>query len=106
MTIHNNDPLDLSGPNNEVITVTIAKSKATVDVLLNKQVFTGTSFTLDKSKADPFHVAIGGVYTDTTNGGGAFSVSLSGGGTIATKAVTQFSPTEARKSFVFTIDIV
>ena len=106
MTINGANPLDLSGIDAEVITIAVASSKAKVDVLLNGQVFTGTQFTLDKTKGDPFQLAVGGVYTDKTNGGGAFSVSLTGNGVTATQPATQASPLEARRSFVFTIDIV
>jgi hypothetical protein len=107
VTILDNDPLDLSGQNGEIITISITKSKALVDVLLNGQVLAETQFTLDNTKADPFHLAVGGVYTDKVNGGGGFSVSLAGNGpAVATKAVTQFSAAEARRAFTFTIDIV
>jgi len=103
--IHNGDPLDLAGADKETITVTVTSTKAVVDLVLNGQVFTGTQITLDKAKADPWLLSVGGVFTDTKNGCGAFSVSLFGGA-VATKAVAQFSPAEARRSFTFTIDVV
>ena len=106
MKIHNDNPLDLAGDDGEVITVAIARSKAQVDVLLNGKPFTDDTFTLDKSKSDPYFLAVGGVYTDKKKGGGAFSVSLSGSGITATQTGQQFSPKEARRSFVFTIDVV
>jgi hypothetical protein len=107
LTIQDNDPLDLSGSNGERITVTVTSSKTVVDLLLNGQVFTGNQFTLDKTRADAFRLSVGGIYTDKTNGGGTFSVSLAGSGpAVATKAVTQFSAAEARRSFAFTIDVV
>jgi hypothetical protein len=103
--IHNDNPLDLSGKDGEVITVTIARSKAQVDLLLNGEVFEDESFKLDKTKSDPFLLAVGGVFTDRKKGEGAFSVSLSGNGITATRTATQFTPKEARRSFVFAIDI-
>lgn len=106
MKIHNDNPLDLAGEDDEVITVTIARSKAQVDLLLNGKPFTGEKFTLNKTKSDPYFLAVGGVYTDKKKGGGAFSISLSGSGITATQSGIQFSPKEARRSFVFTIDIV
>jgi len=106
VVIHNNDPLDLAGNEGEVISVAIARSKANVDLLVNGQVFTQNTLTLRRADGDPVHLAVGGVFTDRTNGGGAFSVSLTGGGITATKAISQVSPREARRSFVFTIDIV
>jgi len=104
--ILDNDPLDLSGQDGEVITVMVVRSKATVDLVLNGKDFNGSKFTLDKAKADPFLLAVGGIYTDKKKGGGAFSVSLSGSGVTATKPVTQFSAAEARRSFVFAIDVI
>ena len=106
LKIHNDNPLDLAGDDGEVITVTIAKSKAQVDLLLNGKPFQSASFKLDKTKNDPFFLAAGGVFTDKKKGGGAFSVSLSGSGITATQTATQFSRKEARRAFVFTIDIV
>ena len=106
MKIHNDNPLDLAGEDDEVITVTIARSKAQVDLLLNGKPFTSATFKLEKAKSDPFFLAVGGVYTDKKKGGGAFSVSLSGSGITATQTGVQFSPKEARRSFVFTIDVV
>ena len=105
MKIHNDNPLDLSGKNGEVITVTIARSKTNVDLLLNGAPFEDDSFTLDKTASNPFFLAVGGVFTDRKKGGGAFSVSLSGSGITATQTAVQSSPKEARRSFVFTIDI-
>ena len=105
MKIHNDNSLDLSGKDGEVITVTVARSKAQVDLLLNGKPFEDESFKLDKSKSDPFFLAVGGVFTDRKKGEGAFSVSLSGNGITATRTATQFTPKEARRSFVFTIDI-
>jgi hypothetical protein len=106
LKIHNDNPLDLTGEDGEVITVTIARSKARVDLLLNGKPFSDESFTLDKSKSDPCFLAVGGIYTDKKKGGGAFSVSLSGSGITATQSGVQFSAKEARRSFVFTIDIM
>jgi len=104
--IHNDNPLDLSGTDGEVITVTIARSKAQVDLLLNGEPFEDDSFELDQSASDPYILVVAGLFTDKKKGGGAFSVSLSGSGITATRTATQFSPKEARRSFVFAIDVV
>ena len=106
MRLNNGHALDLAGLNGEMITVSVAKSKAKVDLMLHGQPFTGSQFKLDRTTNDPFFLAIGGVFTDKKNGGGAFSVSLTGSGVTATQAVTQFSPKEARRGFVFTIDVL
>ena len=107
MQIFDNDPLDLGGNSGETITVTVQSHKAQVDLRLDGQPFSSQAFTLNKTRADPSHLSVGGVYTDTTNGGGSFSVSLSGTtGPPAVKKVNQFTPAEAARSFVFTIDII
>lgn len=106
MRINNGNALDLSGRNGETISVSVAGSKAKVDMVLHGQPFTGSQFKLDRTRNDPFFLAIGGVFTDKKNGGGAFSVSLTGSGVTATQTATQFSPKEARRGFVFTIDVL
>ena len=106
MQILDNDPLDLGGYSGETVTVEVVSNKAQVNMRLDGRAFTSGAFTLNREQADPSYLAVGGVYADTQNGGGSFSVSLTGStGPPATKVVRQFKPAEARRSFVFTIDV-
>ena len=100
-----NDPLDLVGSNGEQISVSVRATKAQVDLLLNGQSFNPGTFTLDRAVADPTYLSAAGVYTDP-NGGGTFSVRLSGSGpAVAAKTVNQAAGNDARRSFTFSIDI-
>ena len=106
MQIFDNDPLDLGGDDGETITVSVETTKAQVDLKLDGERFTDETFTLNKAKADPSWLQVGGLFTDTTAGGGLFSVTLSGSaGPKAVKSVRQFKPAQARRSFAFVIDI-
>ena len=106
MKVRDSDPLDLMGSEGESITVLVQATKAKVDLMLNGQPFDPGTFVLNAALADPTRLSVAGVYTDTTQGGGMFSVELAGSGPdVATKTVTQSSSGEVRRSFAFSIDI-
>lgn len=106
MTINDGNPLDLEGNDGEEILVEVKTTKAESGMTLDGEVFEGSSFTLSGAKADPSLLTVSGVFVDDTDGGGSFTVRLTGAsGPPAVHHVDQFK-TQARRAITFTIDVV
>lgn len=105
MIINNGNPLDLAGSDGERIQIDVQTHQAVSDMLLNGNLFTAPAFTLSKL-ADPNLLTVAGLFTNVTQGGGWFEVTLTGSsGRPAVYRVAQFQ-TQGRKSVTFNIDVV
>lgn len=114
MRVLNNNPLDLRGNDQEVLTVTVISSGTqhlvsfTLDGNTNNLPTGGSqssfTFTLDKSKNDPSLLTMLFTFSGSQDGRYNISITGSGGGDVSRFAVDQFFGIPG-DSITYTIDV-
>jgi hypothetical protein len=107
MKMLNNDPLDLSGDQDEKITISITSSYPggpAYNINLNGSTFAGSSFTLDKNVKNPYQLLVSVIFK--TNSGGSYKLTVQGsnGGDTSTYTINQYAG-QASNAVTYTIDV-
>ena len=107
MKMLNNDPLDLSGDQNEKITVGVTcdySGGPAYNMNLNGSPFTDSSFKMDKNVKNPYQLLVS--VTFKTNNGGSYKLTVQGsnGGDTSAYTINQY-PGQASNSVTYTIDV-